>query len=111
MIMWGTVAGGIFFREFDTLHEGMWGAGNWVMFILALMLIFVGLYLVRPDSPPTTPGGDELEATPQQTASPKSVPANEEGDGVTASVVATSGEADGATPVAAPVSSNGWTAE
>ena len=48
-IVWGGIAGGIFFQEFNTLHEGPAGWGGWPIYLFGLTLIMVGLYLVRPD--------------------------------------------------------------
>jgi len=47
-IVWGGIAGGIFFHEFSHLHLGPALAGSWVLYIMGLMLVVYGLYLVRP---------------------------------------------------------------
>ena len=51
-IVWGGIAGGIFFHEFAHLHLGPAGAGSWVLYILGLVLVVYGLYLVRPKVEP-----------------------------------------------------------
>ena len=49
-IVWGGIAGGIFFNEFATLHHHPdVGAAAWAFYFFGLTLILVGLYLVRPD--------------------------------------------------------------
>jgi len=50
-IVWGGIAGGIFFDEFATLHKHPdVGAAAWGLYIFGLLLIIAGLYLVRPDT-------------------------------------------------------------
>ena len=45
-ILFGGVAGGIFFNEFATLHVGRAGYGNWALYILGLGCVLEGLYLI-----------------------------------------------------------------
>ena len=47
-IVWGGIAGGIFFHEFTHVHEGPAKAASWFFYILGLGLVVLGLYLVRP---------------------------------------------------------------
>lgn len=45
-ILFGGVAGGIFFNEFANLHLGVFGAGNWALYILGMCSVLVGLTLI-----------------------------------------------------------------
>jgi hypothetical protein len=45
-ILFGGVAGGVFFHEFDRLHEGHVGAFGWVLYISGLLLVLLGLFLI-----------------------------------------------------------------
>jgi len=95
-IVWGGIAGGIFFGEFKNLHNGPAGWGGWPLYLGGLVLIVMGLYLVRPvddGSSETMPAAD--------TGSPKQLPPP-----------ADSAIADGPSPLAKTMceltSANGW---
>lgn len=45
-ILFGGIAGGIYFREFDTLHLGMAGWFGWPLYICGLLLVLLGLYCI-----------------------------------------------------------------
>ena len=45
-ILFGGVAGGIYFREFDTLHVGRLGYWNWALYIAGMLCVLVGLYFI-----------------------------------------------------------------
>lgn len=45
-ILFGGIAGGIFFREFDTLHEGLAGDGGWPLYLGGLAMVAGGLALI-----------------------------------------------------------------
>ena len=87
-IVWGGIAGGIFFHEFAHLHCGPADWGGWIFYILGLSLVVYGLYMVRPDMDDGDDagggGGDgmmkassskELSAYPSQDLPPASSPA------------------------------------
>ena len=42
------IAGGIFFEEFEVLHDGPMGAAAWPLFIIGLILVLSGLALIAP---------------------------------------------------------------
>jgi len=67
-ILFGGVAGGIFFHEFhDVATPGrLLGPGNWVMYILGFAMVLYGLYLVAPKE-----SGAEAEALPPTSATAK----------------------------------------
>ncbi|KOO53577.1 pentatricopeptide repeat-containing [Chrysochromulina tobinii] len=50
-ILFGGVAGGIFFREFERLHEGLAGPAGWPLYIIGMILVIWGLALIASDSP------------------------------------------------------------
>lgn len=86
-IVFGGIAGGIFFGEFRNLHVGLWGVGNWIMYILGLAMILIGLYFVRPvavpedemDGSTCTSGGTSLapaQALPKGGSYPSGVSPN-----------------------------------
>jgi hypothetical protein len=45
-ILFGGIAGGIYFREFDTLHEGVGGYGRWGLYVGGMLLVLFGLYCI-----------------------------------------------------------------
>lgn len=45
-ILFGGIAGGIYFREFDTLHLGMVGVAGWPLYVGGLLLVLLGLFLI-----------------------------------------------------------------
>ncbi len=45
-ILFGGVAGGVFFEEFGTLHEGAGGYGRWVLYAFGMISVLVGLYII-----------------------------------------------------------------
>ena len=45
-ILFGGVAGGLFFNEFGALHVGKAGYANWALYIAGMCLVVVGLYLI-----------------------------------------------------------------
>jgi len=45
-ILFGGVAGGIYFREFDTLHEGMAGHWGWGLYGGGMLCVMGGLYFI-----------------------------------------------------------------
>ena len=49
-IVWGGIAGGIFFHEFEHVHLGPLLGGSWFFYLFGLALVVYGLYLVRPKS-------------------------------------------------------------
>ena len=49
-ILFGGVASGIYFEEFGTVHEGPAGASSWVLYLLGMLLVFVGLGLIADPS-------------------------------------------------------------
>lgn len=51
-ILFGAVAGGIFFHEFDELPSGRLGMANWAFYCAGFVLVLFGLYLVAPDQEP-----------------------------------------------------------
>lgn len=48
-ILFGVISGGIFFQEFAGLHNGPAAAGGWPLFILGMLMILYGLYLIAPE--------------------------------------------------------------
>jgi len=70
-ILFGGVAGGIFFHEFhDVATPGrLLGPGNWVMYILGFAMVLYGLYLVAPKE-----SGAEAEALPPTSPLPSPPP-------------------------------------
>jgi len=65
-IIWGGIAGGIFFNEFSHITEGRAGVASPVLYVFGLMLIIFGLYLVRPEVP--TDQMEPAHALPQPTS-------------------------------------------
>lgn len=49
-ILFGGVAGGIFFQEFRSLPNGYAGAGGWALYILGFCCVLLGLYMVRTET-------------------------------------------------------------
>jgi len=49
-ILFGGVAGGIFFREFATLEEGLAGAAGWPLYVTGMLLVLLGLALIAAAS-------------------------------------------------------------
>ena len=45
-ILFGGIAGGIFFQEFEVLHEGIAGPASWAFYILGMLCVVVGLGLI-----------------------------------------------------------------
>lgn len=45
-ILFGGIAGGLYFREFDKLHEGMAGPWGWMFYIIGMLCVLVGLYFI-----------------------------------------------------------------
>lgn len=45
-ILFGGVAGGIFFREYAVLHLGLAGVAGWPLYILGMLLVLLGLALI-----------------------------------------------------------------
>ena len=45
-ILFGGVAGGLYFNEFATLHLGIAGVGNWPIYICGMLAVLVGLGLI-----------------------------------------------------------------
>jgi len=73
-IVWGGIAGGIFFHEFEHVHLGYAKAGSWVLYILGLTLVVVGLYLVRPKIYDDEVGAGAEEAGIAQRVAPQNAP-------------------------------------
>merc|ERR1719316_308198 len=46
-ILFGGMAGGIFFQEYSALPEGRAGLWNWLLYCVGFILVLLGLYLVR----------------------------------------------------------------
>ena len=59
-ILFGGVAGGIFFHEFADLHRGPGGWGRWPIYCLGFACVLIGLYLVRTET--SAPTADESAA-------------------------------------------------
>lgn len=49
-ILFGGIAGGIFFGEFETLHEGPGGVARWPLYILGMGSVLCGLALIASAS-------------------------------------------------------------
>ena len=45
-ILFGGIAGGIYFREFDTLHLGFAGVWGWPLYVGGLVCVIIGLYCI-----------------------------------------------------------------
>ena len=45
-ILFGGVAGGLYFNEFATLHLGIAGIGNWPIYITGMLCVLLGLGLI-----------------------------------------------------------------
>ena len=45
-ILFGGIAGGIYFREFDTLHLGLVGYWGWVLYVGGMACVLLGLYFI-----------------------------------------------------------------
>ena len=45
-ILFGGVAGGIYFNEFGTLHHGIGGYGRWGLYIGGMLCVLVALYMI-----------------------------------------------------------------
>ena len=58
-ILFGVISGGIFFEEFAGLHNGPAGMGGWPLFVLGMLSILSGLYLIAPrtEEPAPSPHG------------------------------------------------------
>ena len=59
-ILFGVIAGGIFFKEFDSLSAAADGTPTphrWPLFVLGMLLIVTGLMLIAPPPSATVPGG------------------------------------------------------
>ena len=93
-IIFGAVAGGIFFKEFDHLHKHNIGEAAWAYYILGLLMAVGGLTLIAP---PTT----ESDTTPtykhQITSSPQQLGPSS----VSASSASSSSESPAGTPISA----------
>ena len=48
-ILFGGMAGGIFFQEYSALPEGRAGLWNWLLYCVGFIFVLWGLYLVRTD--------------------------------------------------------------
>lgn len=59
-ILFGGVAGGIFFQEYRDLPTGRVGWGNWILYLMGFGCVIFGLYLVRqiPDPNDGSGGAD-----------------------------------------------------
>ncbi|KAL1527164.1 hypothetical protein AB1Y20_015844 [Prymnesium parvum] len=76
-ILFGVISGGIYFQEFAGLHNGPAGWVGWPLFILGMLMILYGLYLIAPDQktertgpPRAGPSEEKLEpigASPMDT--------------------------------------------
>lgn len=62
-ILFGGIAGGIFFQEFRSLPNGYAGAGGWALYILGFGFVLIGLYLVRTDTDEVAGGKQERPRT------------------------------------------------
>ena len=71
-IVLGGIGGGLFFDEFKTLHLGIAGQAGWPLYILGLLLVLSGLYLIA-DAGARETSSVVQPATPQET--PQSSPA------------------------------------
>ena len=50
-ITFGGIAGGIFFQEFELLHEATSvGYGGWALYVAGMLMVLYGLYLISIDS-------------------------------------------------------------
>ena len=45
-ILFGGIAGGIYFEEFNTLHEGVGGYGRWGLYVGGMLFVLLGLYCI-----------------------------------------------------------------
>jgi len=63
-ILFGVISGGIFFQEFAGLHNGPAAEGGWVLFILGMVMILFGLYLIAPE-PSAEQGQASLPRSPR----------------------------------------------
>ncbi len=64
-IMFGGVAGGLFFQEFNELHVGRLGYANWALYVVGMLLVVVGLAMIaiagtkQSQKYATGPGADD----------------------------------------------------
>ena len=100
-IVWGGIAGGIFFQEFKYLSDNPpLYAGNWAAYIFGIVLVVLGLYLVAPTAGDEAAGGGESSATPPA----RSAASN--GDANGQSLEGASGRAVSARKLPSAISSN-----
>ena len=72
-ILFGGVAGGIFFQEFKDVDKGKLGSANWIFYIAGFLSVLLGLYLVAP---PQDNGGSAGEPKSTKLFATKTLPSS-----------------------------------
>merc|ERR1719326_2697996 len=62
-ILFGGIAGGLFFQEFDTLHEQPVGYWAWALYIGGMLMVLVGLAMIA-DAPDRSGAGGATPRSP-----------------------------------------------